>query len=193
MSFILASGSASRRALLTNAGLTFEIDPADIDEAAVKDRFEGRPSQLAQELADLKALAVSKRRPGLVLGSDQVLELEGEAFDKARSVEEAAERLKRFRGKTHFLQGGIAAVRDGEVIWRHQASSELEMRAFSDAFLEHYLAHAGDILTKAVGCYAYEGLGIQLFSRVKGDYSAILGLDLLPVLDFLRREGVAAV
>jgi len=193
MSFILASGSASRRTLLTNAGLTFEIDPADIDEAAVKDRFEGTPSQLAQELADLKALAVSKRRPGLVLGSDQVLELEGQAFDKARSVEEAAERLKRFRGKTHFLQGGIAAARDGEVIWRHQASSELEMRAFSDAFLEHYLAHAGDILTKAVGCYAYEGLGIQLFSRVKGDYSAILGLDLLPVLDFLRREGVAAV
>lgn len=193
MSFILASGSASRRAILENAQLSFEIDPADIDEGAVKDSFPGTPAALALELADRKALEVSKRRPGaLVLGSDQVLEFEGQAYDKARSVEEAEARLRQLRGGVHYLQGGIALARDGEIVWRHQATSTLVMRDFSDEFLAHYLENAGDILTKGVGCYAYEGLGAQLFERTEGDYFAILGLSLLPVLEALRREGVAA-
>ena len=193
MSFILASGSASRRAILENAQLSFEIDPADIDEGAVKDSFIGDPSALALKLAELKALEVSKRRPGaLVLGSDQVLEFEGAAYDKARSVEEAEARLRQLRGGVHYLQGGIALARDGEIVWRHQATSTLVMRDFSDDFLAYYLEHAGDILTKGVGCYAYEGLGAQLFERTEGDYFAILGLSLLPVLDALRHEGVLA-
>lgn len=193
MSFILASGSASRRAILENAQLNFEIDPADIDEGAVKDSFSGDPAALALKLAELKALEVSRRRPGaLVLGSDQVLEFDGVAYDKARSVEEAEARLRQLRGGAHYLQGGIALARDGEIVWRHQARSTLVMRDFSDEFLAYYLENAGEILTKGVGCYAYEGLGAQLFERTEGDYFAILGLSLLPVLDALRREGVAA-
>lgn len=190
MTFILASGSASRRALLTNAGVSFEVDPADIDEAAFKSEFAGTPAALALQLAEQKALAVSKRRSGLVLGSDQVLEFEGQAYDKAQSVSEARARLTQLRGQTHYLQGGIAAARDGEIIWRHQATSTLVVRDFSDAFLDQYLDQAGDILTKAVGCYAFEGLGVQLFERVEGDYFAILGLDLVPVLNLLREQGV---
>lgn len=193
MSFILASGSASRRAILENAQVAFDIDPADIDEGAVKDSFSGDPAALALKLAELKALEVSKRRPGaLVLGSDQVLEFEGVAYDKARSVAEAEARLRQLRGQTHYLQGGIALARDGEIIWRHQATSTLVMREFSDAFLGDYLDNAGDILTKGVGCYAFEGLGAQLFERTEGDYYAILGLSLLPVLGALRAHGALA-
>lgn len=193
MSFILASGSASRRAILENAQVAFDIDPADIDEGAVKDSFSGDPAALALKLAELKALEVSKRRPGaLVLGSDQVLEFEGVAYDKARSVAEAEARLRQLRGQTHYLQGGIALARDGEIVWRHQATSTLVMREFSDAFLGDYLDNAGDILTKGVGCYAFEGLGAQLFERTEGDYYAILGLSLLPVLGALRAHGALA-
>lgn len=193
MSFILASGSASRRAILENAQVAFEVDPADIDEGAVKDSFSGDPAALAMKLAELKALEVSKRRPGaLVLGSDQVLEFEGVAYDKARSVAEAEARLRQLRGQTHYLQGGIALARDGEIVWRHQATSTLVMREFSDAFLADYLENAGDILTKGVGCYAFEGLGAQLFERTEGDYYAILGLSLLPVLGALRAHGALA-
>lgn len=193
MSFILASGSASRRAILENAQVAFEVDPADIDEGAVKDSFSGDPAALAMKLAELKALEVSKRRPGaLVLGSDQVLEFEGVAYDKARSVAEAEARLRQLRGQTHYLQGGIALARDGEIVWRHQATSTLVMREFSDAFLADYLDNAGDILTKGVGCYAFEGLGAQLFERTEGDYYAILGLSLLPVLGALRAHGALA-
>ena len=193
MSFILASGSASRRAILENAQVAFEVDPADIDEGAVKDSFSGDPAALAMKLAELKALEVSKRRPGaLVLGSDQVLEFEGVAYDKARSVAEAEARLRQLRGQTHYLQGGIALARDGEIVWRHQATSTLVMREFSDAFLADYLDNAGDILMKGVGCYAFEGLGAQLFERTEGDYYAILGLSLLPVLGALRAHGALA-
>lgn len=193
MSFILASGSASRRAILENAQVAFEVDPADIDEGAVKDSFSGDPAALALKLAELKALEVSKRRPGaLVLGSDQVLEFEGVAYDKARSVAEAEARLRQLRGQTHYLQGGIALARDGEIVWRHQATSTLVMREFSDAFLADYLDNAGDILMKGVGCYAFEGLGAQLFERTEGDYYAILGLSLLPVLGALRAHGALA-
>jgi septum formation protein len=190
MSFILASGSASRRAILTGAALDFEIDPADVDEAAVKTRFGGDPAALALHLAEAKALAVSSRRKGLVLGADQVLEFDGEAFDKARSVEEASERLLMLRGQTHWLKGGVVLSRGDEVVWRHQSACRMVMRDWSDAFHARYMQEAGDILTKGVGAYAFEGLGAQLFERVEGDYYAVLGLPLLPVLAALRAEGV---
>lgn len=193
MSFILASGSASRRAILENAGLTFEVDPANVDEDALKQGFAGDPGDLALALAEEKALAVSRRRGGLVLGADQVLELEGELFDKARSIGEAQAKLKSLRGRTHWLKGGIAAARDGEVIWRHKSACRMVMRDFTDAFLDRYLDEAGEILTKGVGAYAYEGLGAQLFSEVEGDYYAVLGLPLLPVLAMLRAESEAPV
>lgn len=191
MSFVLASGSASRRAILEGAGVQFDIDPADIDEAAVKDAFAGDPGELALALAEQKALAVSARRTGLVLGADQVLDLGGQVFDKARTPEEAEHKLRALRGRTHWLKGGIAAARDGVLIWRHKSACRMVVRDFSDAFLDDYMARAGDILTKGVGAYAFEGLGAQLFSEVEGDYYAVLGLPLLPVLELLRREGAA--
>jgi septum formation protein len=191
MSFILASGSASRRAILENAGLNFEIDPADVDEDALKHAFQGDAGALALHLAEAKALAVSKRRDGLVLGADQVLAFDGKVFDKAKTVEEAKERLAMLRGTTHWLKGGVALAQDGEVMWRHQSTCRMVVRNFSDPFLEDYIARAGDILTKGVGAYAFEGLGAQLFEHVEGDYYAVLGLPLLPVLSELRSRGAA--
>ena len=191
MSFILASGSASRRSILDNAGLKFEVDPADVDEAALKAKFGGGPGALALHLAEAKALAVSGRREGLVLGADQVLAFDGETYDKALSIEEAAARLALLRGKTHWLNGAVVLARGSQVVWRFQSSCRMVMRDFSDAFLRDYLSNAGDILTKGVGGYAFEGLGAQLFEVVDGDYYAVLGLPLLPVLAQLRREGAA--
>lgn len=191
MSFILASGSASRRTILENAGLSFHVDPADVDEAALKAQFNGGAGALAMHLAEAKALAVSTRRDGLVLGADQVLAFDGKVFDKARSVEEAAERLRGLRGQTHWLKGGVALAQGGQVVWRHESTCRMVVRDFSDAFLDDYLARAGDILTKSVGAYAFEGLGAQIFEHVEGDYYAVLGLPLLPVLSELRARGAA--
>ena len=188
--FILASGSASRRALLENSGVPFQVDPAKVDEDVLKQGFTGTPGELALYLAEAKALEVSTRRAGLVLGADQVLEFNGAAYDKAKSVDEARERLAMLRGSDHFLQGGIVLAENGKTVWSHSASSRLRIRNFSDDFLDHYIAHAGDILTKGVGAYAFEGIGAQLFEAVDGDFFAILGLDLLPVLDQLRQRGV---
>jgi septum formation protein len=193
MSFVLASGSASRRAILQNAGLVFDTDPADVDEDALKRGHDGDLSALALRLAEAKALAVSARRPGeLVIGADQVLDFEGRLFDKAKSAEEAEERLKMLRGRVHWLKGGIAAARDGVIVWRHVCESRMAMRDFSDDFLARYMLAAGEILTKGVGAYAYEGLGAQLFDSVDGDFYAVLGLPLLPVLTMLREQGAVS-
>lgn len=188
--FVLASGSASRRALLENAGVAFKIDPARVDEDALKVGFEGPPSALALHLAKAKALDVSGRNPGLILGADQVLEFDGKAYDKAKSAKEARERLVMLRGRTHWLKGGIALAQGGEIVWTHNSACKLKIRDFSDAFLDDYLQNAGDILTKGVGAYAFEGLGAQLFEAVEGDFFSVLGLDLLAVLDQLRQRGV---
>lgn len=187
---VLASGSASRRAILEKACVPFTIDPAHIDEGAVKETFAGTPGALALELARQKALAVSPRQPGkLVLGADQVLDYQGRAFDKSRSEAEARERLLTLRGQVHALAGGLALVRDGDVLWEHESRCEMHVRDFSDAFLNDYMREAGSILTAGVGGYAYEGLGAQLFERVEGDFFAVLGLPLLPLLEALRRHG----
>jgi len=190
MSLILASGSASRRMLLSNAGVDFQVDPADVDETALKAGFSGSPGDLALHLAEAKALAVSSRREGLVLGADQVLELDGLAYDKARSIDEASEKLKMLRGKAHFLKGGVVLARGDEIVWRHKSSAKLTMRNWSEAFHARYMDEAGDILAKGVGAYAFEGLGAQLFETVEGDFFSILGLPLLAVLDALREHGV---
>lgn len=188
---VLASGSASRRAILEKACVPFTIDPADIDEGAVKARFAGTPAALAVELARQKALAVSPRQAGkLVLGADQVLEFEGRAYDKSRDHSEARARLEMLRGKAHALVGGLVLARDGEIVWQHQSRCEMQMREVSDAFLDRYMREAGPILTAGVGGYAYEGLGAQLFERVEGDFFAVLGLPLLPLLGALRQHGV---
>jgi len=188
----LASTSAIRRHLLTQAGISFEAIGSGVDEDAVKDamRAEGAsPRNQADKLAELKALKVSQRRPGFVLGCDQILSFEGHSFDKAETLDEAFERLSQLRGKTHSLECAAVIAKDGQPVWRLVTSPKLTMRAFSDDFLRSYLDSYGQEALSSVGCYQFEGPGAQLFERVEGDFFSILGLPLLEVLAFLRLHG----
>ncbi|MAZ72224.1 MAG: septum formation inhibitor Maf [Flavobacteriaceae bacterium] len=192
--FVLASGSQIRRLVLEGAGVPFDVIRPDVDEAAIKaERSELSPSDMALCLGQEKALDVSRRVPdALVLGADQTMELEGQLLDKLPRADLARERLTAMRGRPHHLHAGLALAQGGETVWTHRASSAIHVRDFSDEFLDDYIARAGDALTASVGAYAYEGLGAQLFERVDGDYYAILGLPLLPVLAELRSRGVIA-
>ena len=185
----LASKSAIRASLLRAAGVVVSTASPGVDEDAVKAEMAGAsPREIAVALADRKALALSGKREGLVIGADQTLEFEGRSFDKAADVDEARERLIMLRGKTHELHAAVAVAQGGEVIWRDVASVRLTMRPFTDIFLAAYLAGNEGALS-SVGCYQLEGEGAQLFSSIEGDYFAILGLPLLSLLDCLRREG----
>ncbi|MEJ0058227.1 MAG: Maf family protein [Terricaulis sp.] len=194
MSLILASASAARRRMLEAAGLTIDVDPARIDEEAIKLglRAEGlKPRDQADALAEVKALSVSNRRPGFVIGADQMLAIEGDVLDKPQDADEARAHLLKLRGRTHELITAAVVARDGQVIWRHIQTPRLKMREFSDEFLDGYLAEAGEGVLSSVGAYQLEGLGAQLFERVDGDYFSVLGLPLLPLLAFLREHGIA--
>lgn len=195
MSLVLASGSAIRRQMLEAAGLAFEVDVARVDEEAAKAslRAEGlKPREQADALAELKALAVSRKHPGFIIGADQMLAIEGETLDKPKDLAEARSHLMRLRGKTHELLTAAVVAREGAIIWRHIETPRLRMRPFSDAFMEDYLAKVGEAALKSVGAYQLEALGAQLFERVDGDYFSVLGLPLLPLLAFLREHGVVA-
>ena len=188
----LASTSASRRALLEGARAPFTARSAGVDEAAAKAALlaEGLgPRDMADALAELKAVRGAAGE-ALVIGADQTLDLEGELIDKAGSLEEARERLKRLRGRPHKLHSAVVVAQGGQPIWREVQSATLWMRPFSDEFLEDYLAREGEALLGSVGCYRLEGIGVQLFSRIEGDYFTILGLPMLGLLDLLRRHGV---
>ncbi|HYD89579.1 MAG TPA: Maf family nucleotide pyrophosphatase [Vitreimonas sp.] len=190
---ILASASAARREMMDAAGLVFEVDVPRVDEEAAKAslRAEGlKPRDQAEALAELKALSVSRARAGFVIGADQMLAVEGRVLDKPKDTNEAREHLLALRGRTHELLTAAVVATDGAVIWRHIDTPRLRMRAFSDAFLDQYLAQAGEKVLRSVGAYQLEGLGAQLFERVEGDYFSILGLPLLPLLAFLREHGV---
>ena len=189
---ILASKSMARRAVLEGAGVSAEIAVAGVDEDAVKASLlaEGAsPRDVADALAELKAIRVSAARPGLVLGADQTLEFDGRLYDKAATLQEARGRLQLLRGRPHKLHSAVVVARDGAPVWRELVSATLTMRDFSDAFLEEYLAAEGPEALGSVGCYRLEGPGAQLFSRIQGDYFAILGLPLLGLLEFLRQQG----
>ena len=193
MTLILASGSASRRRMLEAAGLEFEVDVPRVDEDAAKAslRAEGlKPRDQADALAELKALAISRRRSGFVIGGDQMLAIEGETLDKPKDMAEARAHLGRLRGKTQQLMCAAVVACEGAVIWRHVDTPRLKMRDFSDAFVGLYLAEAGEAVLSSVGAYQLEGLGAQLFERVEGDYFSVLGLPLLPLLAFLREHGI---
>ena len=195
MGIILASKSPARRAVLDGAGVAYEATVAGVDEDAVKASLlaEGAgPRDVADALAELKAIRVSRGRPGLVIGSDQTLDLDGALYDKAQDVGAARARLQLLRGKTHKLHSAVVVARDGAPIWREVVTCSLTMRDFSDAFLEDYLATEGDHALGSVGCYRLEGPGAQLFSTIEGDYFAILGLPLMGLLDLLRRHGELA-
>jgi septum formation protein len=185
----LASQSAIRASLLRAAGVVVSTASPGVDEEAVKAELaDASPREIAVALADRKALALTGRRDGLVIGADQTLEFDGLLFDKAADLEEARTRLMMLRGKTHQLHAAVAVAQGGKVIWRDIATVSLTMRPFSDRFLAAYLAGNEGALS-SVGCYQLEGEGAQLFSAIQGDYFAILGLPLFGLLDCLRREG----
>jgi len=191
---ILASRSAARRAMLTDAGVTFGLEDAGVDEDAIKVAMKGASADaLAVELACAKALAVSRRDPDVwVLGADQTLAFDGGLISKAKSLDEAKARLKSMRGKAHQLHSGAAIATKGQIVWSGVDTVQMRMRDFSDAFLDAYLAAEGNELLACVGSYRLEGLGSQLFEAVDGDYFTVLGLPLWPVLAELRRAGVIA-
>lgn len=187
---ILASKSAARRAILTEAGVPFTVQVADVDEDALKAPGVD-PAALAVELARAKALAVSRHdADAWVLGADQTLAFDGGLVSKAPTLEAARERLIAMRGRSHQLHSGAALARNGQVVWSGVDTVEMKMRDFSDAFLDAYLAAEGAALLACVGSYRLEGLGSQLFEAVEGDYFTVLGLPLWPVLAELRRAGV---
>ncbi|WP_084396297.1 Maf family protein [Henriciella aquimarina] len=190
---VLASGSESRRTLLAGAGVEAVAVKPNVDEEAAKASYRAsgmRVSDQAMQLAELKAIKVSRARDGLVIGGDQMLNLEGEAMDKPANMAEAASHLRRFSGKTHRLETAIVIAEGGEPVWRHLSTPKLTVRPLSEPFIETYLEAAGPGVLKTVGAYQLEGLGAQLFSRIEGDYFSILGLPLLPLLDYLRVRGV---
>lgn len=191
----LASKSAARAQVLTAAGVTFETVGAGVDETAAKQGLlagNASPREVADALAELKAVVASQERPGLVIGADQTLELNGRLFDKAETMVEARERLSVLRGQAHQLHSAVVVARDGAVIWREVPTATLTMRAFTDEFLSAYLARHGEGLLGSVGCYRLEDDGAQLFEAIDGDYFTILGLPLMGLLGVLRREGALA-
>jgi septum formation protein len=191
---VLASRSAVRRMLLEAAGIPVEICPADIDERGVEAAAPLQaPVAIAALLAREKAAIIAARNRGrLVLGADQTLSLDGRRFTKPADRTAARAQLRALSGRTHELYSAIAFVQDGVVLYEYVGVARLTMRAVSDRFLDDYLDAVGDAATASVGAYQLEGLGIQLFERLDGDYFTVLGLPLTTALDFLRRHGCLA-
>lgn len=184
---ILASKSAARREVLANAGVSFDVQVAGVDEDALKvPRVD--PCELAIELAKAKALAVSVQHPeAVVLGADQTLAFDGGLISKAPDLQKARARLADMRGKPHQLHSGVALAKGGQIIWSGADTAHMEVRDFSDAFLDAYIAAEGEELLYCVGSYRLEGMGSQLFDKVDGDYFTVLGMPLWQVLEQLRR------
>lgn len=191
---VLASASAARAGMLRAAGLEIRCQAAAVDEDAVKASLKAEgatPAQVAETLAELKAQRVAaKYRDALVIGADQTLSCNDIWFDKPPDRDHAAAQLHALSGKTHTLWTSVCVVRNGSRLWHHNDAARLTMRALSDSFIEAYLAAAGPAVTASVGAYQLEGLGAQLFNKVEGDFFTVLGLPLLPLLDFLRLNGV---
>ena len=192
---ILASGSASRRAMLTDAGVPFEATSPGVDEAAAKAALAHLSARdLADALAELKATKVSAREAhALVLGSDSVVALaDGTLLDKPESREEALDHLLAMSGTHHDLWSAVVIAENGRPVWRHVERARLHVRPLSYSFLDAYLDAEWPAISWCVGCYRMEGPGVQLFSKVEGSHFTILGMPLLPVLDYLRTREVLA-
>ena len=188
----LASTSRSRSTLLENAGLKIACVAPGVDETLAKQALlaDGLgPRDIADALAELKALKASRRVDGLVIGADQTLDLDGALIDKAADIHELRSILLRLRGRPHWLHSAVVVAQGGVPVWRTVRSAKLTVRDFSEAWLDGYLEACGAEVQASVGGYHLEGLGIQLFTQVDGDYFTILGLPLLELLDFLRLRG----
>ncbi|MGY6768412.1 Maf family protein [Komagataeibacter xylinus] len=190
---VLASGSSARRALVESAGLAAGFMAADVDEHAIRAamRTAGHDaSAAALALARAKARAVKVAPGTVVIGADQILSCGEEWFDKPADRGTARAQLRHLRGRAHVLHTAVSLLHDGRELWHHVSCPVLHMRAFSESFLEWYLATEGEAILSCVGCYRLEGRGIQLFSRIEGEQSAIMGLPLLPLLAALRTHGI---
>lgn len=192
---ILASQSHARKMLLTNAGISFEAVPADIDERLVqKNSGLTAPGEIAGLLAREKASFVSSNNPGrYVVGADQTLALGNHLFSKPAGRAQAADQLRLLAGQTHELHSAVAVARDGKMLFSEVSIARMTMRQLSGEAIRTYLDTAGDAVTTSVGAYQLEGLGVHLFERIEGDHFTILGLPLLPLLAFLRRQGLLGV
>jgi septum formation protein len=192
---VLASQSKARQSLLANAGITFESDPAEIDEREIQvsSGFSG-PGDIASLLAREKARVVSARRQGrYVVGADQTLALGARIFNKPSGRAQAADQLRALSDHCHELHAAVAVVRDRKLLFEHISIARMTMRRLGDAEIDNYLEKAGDAVTSSVGAYQLEGLGIHLFERIEGDHFTILGLPLLPLLAFFRSEHLLSV
>ena len=188
---VLASNSASRKAMLEAAGVAFEARSADVDERALEAEMEGaEPAEVAQALAAAKAAAVSDAR--IVLGSDSLVEVDGRRFDKPASREQAAEHLRFFSGKVMTLHSAAALAKDGQIVWVGSDFARLRVRELSEDFIAAYLDADWPEVSYCVGVFRIEGPGVQLFESIMGDQFTVLGMPLLQVLDALREEGVLA-
>lgn len=191
---VLASGSRPRARMLVNAGVSFTVSAASVDEAAIKTSMQAAGADVAdvaEMLAATKAQQAGRNHEeNLVIGADQMLACEGEWFDKPGNLQDARKQLKKLRGRTHELISAVCVVQGGDVLWHHIDRARITMRPFSEAFVEQYIEKMDEQICATVGGYELEGLGAQLFSRIEGDYFTILGMPLLPLLEFLRGHGV---
>lgn len=188
---VLASQSASRKAMLDAAGISYEARSSDVDEGAIKRELIGVPGgDVATILAEAKALPVSVSAPGkLVLGGDSLVEVGGRQFDKPVSREQAAEHLRFFSGQRMNLHSAAVLVRDGMTVWRHCETARLDVRQLSDSFIDSYLDREWPAVSGCVGVFRIEALGVQLFERIEGSHFTVLGMPLLAVLAALRAQG----
>jgi len=193
---VLASGSSVRRRLMENAGLAFHVDPANVDEENLKAAIRaegGGAAEIAETLAEMKAVTVSRRHPeALVIGADQTLDCNGMLFDKPADRDHARGHLRALAGRTHTLHSSVCIVERGARLWHENAAARLTMRPLSETFIDDYLRRAGDDICECVGAYRLEGIGVQLFQRIDGDFFTILGLPLLPLLTYLRQRRALA-
>lgn len=195
---MLASGSRARRDMLRASGIGFTVEPANVDEDAIrlamtagKANGELEHADIAEILAAAKAESVSKLHPdAYVIGGDQVLAFEGAILTKPKDQKAARRQLASFRGKVHALHSAVALAHNGEVVWSTVETAEMHVRNFTDAFLDEYMTRAGRTVLDSVGAYLMEGLGIQLFERIEGDYFTVLGMPLMPLLAELRARRI---
>lgn len=194
MKIILASQSYARQTMLQNAGVEFKSIPADLDEAQIIQNLEKEKASvgdIALSLAKEKALHISKNYPDqYIIGSDQVLSMNDKLYSKAKDRQEAIDRLMEFQGQEHFLTASVAVAKAGDVLWHKTDAAALKMKSLTRQDIEKYSEIAGDALTSCVGCYAIEGAGIRLFRDIRGDYFTIMGMPLMPLLNYLDAEGV---